>query len=118
QAIESARLFTAFLHARQRSLGRSAPLGPGRFLLPGELEGSPLLTFAPLGPRGSGAVARSSLRRLMADRFQAYQDQVVRAFHQRHFTRLDRQIVLIDLAGHMSDEEARADASAQALDAV
>src|SRR5699024_10506327 len=48
----------------------------------------------------------------------AYQDQVVRAFHQRHFTRLDRQIVLIDLAGHMSDEEARADASAQALDAV
>ena len=118
QAIESARLFTDFLHARQKSLGRSAPLGPGRFLLPGELEGSPLLTFAPLGPVGGGAVSRGSLRRLMNERFQAYKDQVVRAFHQKHFARLDRQIVLLDLAGHLSQEEKRADASAQALDAV
>lgn len=118
QAIDSARLFTAFLQARQRKLGRSAPLGPGRFLLPGELEGSPLLTFAPLGPEGGKPAARGSLRRLMAERFQAYQDRVVKAFHQRHFTRLDRQILLIDLAGHLSQEEARADAAAQALDAV
>lgn len=118
QAIEAARLFTAYLLARQRSLGRAAPLGPGRFLLPGELEGSPLLTFAPLPPRGNETTARSSLRRLMAERYDAYREQVVRAFHQRHFTRLDRQIVLIDLAGHLSAGEDRADASAAALDAV
>jgi len=118
EAIESARLFTEFLRSRQKMLGRSAPLGPGRFLLPGELEGSPLLTFAPLRPAERGPVSRGSLRRLMEERFQAYQERVVRAFHQKHFARLDRQIVLIDLAGHLSQEEERADASAQALDGV
>lgn len=118
RAIEAARLFTAQLQARRERLGRAAPLGPGRFLLPGELAGSPLLTFAPLPPPGSRRAARGSLRRLMAERYDAYRDQVVRAFHERHFARLDRQIVLLDLAGHLSEGEERAGASAQALDAV
>lgn len=118
RAIEAARLFTAQLHARRTLLGRPAPLGPGRFLLPGDLEGSPLLTFAPLPPPGRRRAARGSLRRLMAERYEAYRERVVRGFHERHFARLDRQIVLLDLAGHLSEGEGRVGAAAQALDAV
>lgn len=70
---------------------------PGRFLLPGDLEGSPVLTFAPLPARDRPA--RGSLYREMARRFEAYKRQVIRPFFQNHFARIDRQIVLVDLLG-------------------
>ncbi|WP_436397557.1 YcjX family protein [Roseobacter sp. S98] len=70
---------------------------PGRFLLPGDLAGSPVLTFAPLP--GSGAGPRGSLRREMARRFEAYKKSVVRPFFQEHFARIDRQVVLVDALG-------------------
>lgn len=89
-----ARSYTAALH-----LARDAgayDLTPGRFLLPGDLEGSPALTFAPLPP---GEAPRGSLRREMARRFEAYKSQVVRPFFRDHFARLDRQVVLLDVLG-------------------
>ena len=89
-----ARSFTAALHAA-RAAG-AYDLTPGRFLLPGELEGSPALTFAPLPP---GASPRGSLRREMARRYEAYKAQVVRPFFRDHFARLDRQVVLLDVLG-------------------
>jgi len=70
---------------------------PGRFLLPGDLEGSPVLTFAPL-PEGGGG-ARGTLRREMARRFEAYKREVVRPFFRDHFARIDRQVVLVDALG-------------------
>ncbi|MEM1233156.1 MAG: YcjX family protein, partial [Pseudomonadota bacterium] len=69
---------------------------PGRFLLPGELEGSPVLTFAPL-PGSEGA--RKSLFREMERRFEAYKSKVVKPFFREHFARLDRQVVLVDVLG-------------------
>ncbi|MEM9795056.1 MAG: YcjX family protein [Pseudomonadota bacterium] len=87
-----AAAYTADLHAA-RAAG-AYDLTPGRFLLPGELEGSPALTFAPLPP-GDGP--RGSLRREMVRRFEAYKSQVVRPFFRDHFARLDRQIVLLDV---------------------
>jgi predicted YcjX-like family ATPase len=69
---------------------------PGRFLLPGDLAGSPVLTFAPLPP---GDAPRRSLRREMARRFEAYKAQVVRPFFRDHFARIDRQVVLVDALG-------------------
>lgn len=89
-----ARSYTAALHAA-RAAG-AYDLTPGRFLLPGELEGSPALTFAPLPP---GVAPRGSLRREMARRFEAYKTQVVRPFFRDHFARLDRQVVLLDVLG-------------------
>lgn len=70
---------------------------PGRFLLPGDLAGSPVLTFAPLP--GDGADARKSLRREMARRFEAYKREVVKPFFRDHFARIDRQVVLVDALG-------------------
>ena len=60
-------------------------LAPGRFLMPGDLEGSPALTFAPLEIRGRAH--RGSLHAEMADRFDAYKRLVVKPFFRNHFAR-------------------------------
>ncbi|MBY6082010.1 YcjX family GTP-binding protein [Ruegeria arenilitoris] len=70
---------------------------PGRFLLPGDLAGSPVLTFAPLPVEG--ASRRRSLHREMERRFEAYKAQVVKPFFRDHFARIDRQVVLVDALG-------------------
>jgi predicted YcjX-like family ATPase len=70
---------------------------PGRFLLPGDLAGSPVLTFAPLP--ATGADARKGLRREMARRYEAYKREVVKPFFRDHFARIDRQVVLVDALG-------------------
>jgi predicted YcjX-like family ATPase len=69
---------------------------PGRFLLPGDLEGSPAITFAPLPP---GEAPRGSLAREFARRYEAYKREVVKPFFRAHFARIDRQIVLVDALG-------------------
>ncbi|SLN72466.1 YcjX family protein [Ruegeria meonggei] len=70
---------------------------PGRFLLPGDLAGSPVLTFAPLPV--DGPAPRHSLHREMARRYEAYKSQVVKPFFRDHFSRIDRQVVLVDALG-------------------
>ena len=87
--------FTAYLQAA-RGKGWS-DLTPGRFLLPGELAGSPVLTFAPL-PRPA-STARGSLWREMERRYEAYKAKVVKPFFRDHFSRIDRQVVLKDVLG-------------------
>jgi uncharacterized protein len=88
-----AQAYTAYLVAA-RGAGR-VDCTPGRFLLPGDLAGSPVLTFAPL-PKPAAA-GRSSLWREMARRFEAYKSKVVTPFFRDHFARIDRQIVLVDV---------------------
>ncbi|MBS0242448.1 MAG: YcjX family protein [Proteobacteria bacterium] len=94
KALAGARLFRDYLIAERRSGLFEPTLGPGRFLLPGELEGSPLLTFLPLD-EDAGA-GRGSMREMMTRRFEAYRNHVVKPFFRNHFARLDRQIVLVD----------------------
>ncbi|WP_299297169.1 YcjX family protein [uncultured Tateyamaria sp.] len=94
QAKTLAATYTAYLHAA-RGAG-FYDCTPGRFLLPGDLAGSPVLTFAPLVP---GDAPRRSLRREMARRFEAYKARVVRPFFRDHFARIDRQVVLVDALG-------------------
>jgi predicted YcjX-like family ATPase len=94
-ALKGAGLFTRYLQeARAPDPALAAP-GPGRFLLPGDLAGSPLLTFFPLAPK-SGRYARSTLGGMLARRFESYKAHVVKPFFRDHFARLDRQIVLMD----------------------
>ena len=87
--------FTEALHAA-RNAGYS-DCTPGRFLLPGEKEGSPALTFAPL-PKPADP-PRKSLWREMERRFEAYKSQIVKPFFRDHFSRIDRQVVLVDALG-------------------
>jgi predicted YcjX-like family ATPase len=95
-AISAARLFTGYLEAARRTRPALSTLGPGRFLLPGDLEGSPLLTFAPLDIPRESSPARGSLAAMMERRYESYKARVVRPFFREHFSRLDRQIVLVD----------------------
>ena len=74
---------------------------PGRFLLPGDLVGSPVLTFAPL-PKTS-SVPRKSLIKEMERRFEAYKSRVVKPFFRDHFSRIDRQVVLVDALGAINN---------------
>ena len=90
-----AETYTAALH-KARSAGWS-DCSPGRFLLPGDLAGSPVLTFAPLPPADSPK--RGSLWREMERRFDAYKARIVKPFFRDHFARLDRQVVLVDALG-------------------
>ncbi|WP_435260141.1 YcjX family protein [Thioclava sp. FR2] len=95
QAQSLAASFTAYLQAARKQ-GWS-DLTPGRFLLPGDLAGSPVLTFAPV-PRPS-TQGRGSLWREMERRFDAYKSKVVKPFFRDHFARIDRQVVLMDVLG-------------------
>ena len=47
-ALKGARLFADYLKAARAEDHVLHTTGPGRFLMPGDLEGSPLLTFCPL----------------------------------------------------------------------
>lgn len=94
-AQQLAAAFTAYLQAA-RAAGFSN-CAPGRFLLPGDLKGSPVLTFAPL-PRPA-KVRSGTLYGAFERRFEAYKKQVVRPFFRDHFAKIDRQIVLVDALG-------------------
>jgi hypothetical protein len=100
-ALDGARLFTDHLRA-VREQSAVATLGPGRFLMPGDLEGSPLLTFFPLDLASDASPRRGSLAAMMARRYESYVSHVVRPFFRDHFSRLDRQVVLVDVLGALN----------------
>lgn len=90
-----AALFTKYL-ADCRSEDRAlSMLPPGRFLMPGDMAGSPALTFCPLP--ASARTGAPQLYALLERRFEAYKSLIVKPFFKDHFARLDRQIVLVDV---------------------
>ena len=91
-----AETYTDYLKACRTETRSLSMLPPGRFLMPGDLEGSPALTFSPLLLPEDGRPAKGSLWAMMERRYEAYRNQVVRPFFRDHFARLDRQIVLVD----------------------
>jgi predicted YcjX-like family ATPase len=75
---------------------------PGRFVLPGELKGAPVLQFVPINPCLFGEAEKtvrtqSSAFDVVEERFEHYKKTVVKPFYKQHFQRFDRQIVLVDL---------------------
>src|SRR5213595_1738021 len=95
-ALQAAQLFTKYLKDCRDEKFAMRLLPPGRFLMPGDLAGSPALTFAPLELSGAEPARAGSLHAMMERRYEAYKDVVVRPFYREHFARLDRQIVLVD----------------------
>ncbi len=109
----AARLFTDYLRACRDERFAMSLLPPGRFLMPGNLAGSPALTFAPLDLPADTTAPDGSLWAMMRRRYEAYKDVVVRPFFRDHFSRLDRQIVLVDaLAAFNAGPEALHDLEA------
>lgn len=96
QARNLATAFADYLKACKADERSLSTLPPGRFLLPGDLDGSPALTFAPLQLPLDGKPEKGSLWAMMERRYEAYKSVVVKPFFREHFARLDRQIVLVD----------------------
>ena len=90
-----ASAFTQYLRESRKDGRALSTLPPGRFLMPGDMEGSPALTLAPL-PAPTQTSKSTSLYAMLERRFEAYKSLIVRPFFRDHFARLDRQIVLVD----------------------
>ncbi|MGA2487117.1 MAG: YcjX family protein [Roseiarcus sp.] len=116
-AVKAAELFAAYLRQARDATYALSTLPPGRFLSPGDLEGSPALTFAPL-PLDGAEIAAGSLAAMMARRYEAYKTHVARPFFRDHFARLDRQIVLVDLLSALNSGPAALSDLEAALDGV
>jgi uncharacterized protein len=116
-AVKAAELFAAYLRRARDATYALSTLPPGRFLSPGDLEGSPALTFAPL-PLDGAEIAHGSLAAMMERRYEAYKTHVARPFFRDHFARLDRQIVLVDLLTALNSGPAALRDLEAALDGV
>lgn len=75
---------------------------PGRFVLPGELAGAPVLQFFPMiwehnytEQQLQQADEHSNIG-MLKSRYKYYQQHVVKAFYRDHFSKFDRQIILVD----------------------
>ncbi|MCB1511216.1 MAG: YcjX family protein [Hyphomicrobiaceae bacterium] len=98
-AIKGAALYTAWLSEARDNRKQVLTVAPGRFLMPGDLAGSPLLTFFPMSKSGDHPGA---LHAFLKGRFESYKKKVVVPFFENHFSRLDRQIVLVDALGALN----------------
>lgn len=93
---ELAEAFANYLKTCKEDKRAFSTLPPGRFLLPGDLEGSPAVTFAPMTNLEGKIAKPDSYLAIMQRRFESYKSKVIQPFYQNHFARLDRQIILID----------------------
>lgn len=91
-----AEAFAGYLKACKQDERALSTLPPGRFLMPGDLDGSPALTFAPLPDLAAEHGRPGSMQAMMERRYEAYKTHVVKPFFREHIARLDRQIVLVD----------------------
>ncbi|MFQ2906585.1 YcjX family protein [Aeromonas allosaccharophila] len=93
---ELAECYTAYLHACKQELGLHL-IQPGRFVLPGEYAGAPMLQFVPwVWEMPASEPADGTLYATLKQRFEQYKQHLVQGFYQQHFAGFDRQIVLVD----------------------
>ncbi len=96
------RMYADFLYQCKEDRTGLSIIQPGRFVLPGELEGTPVLSFFPFisvddyGEEQLRSAPRDSLYRKLSERFEYYKEHVVKVFYGDYFSRFDRQIVLVD----------------------
>ncbi|MCG6322336.1 YcjX family protein, partial [Vibrio alginolyticus] len=97
-----AELYTDYLHqCKDQGLHW---VQPGRFVLPGELEGAPVLQFFPCRDISSDRkTVKHSMLALLKQRYEEYQNKVVKAFYKHHFATFDRQIVLVDCLSPLNE---------------
>jgi predicted YcjX-like family ATPase len=98
---ELSQEYTQLLHTFRYELGLSV-IQPGRFILPAELAGAPILEFFPfpdfetLNADDYQNAPDNSFIGMLRARFIEYKEEVVKKFYKQHFVRFDRQIVLVD----------------------
>lgn len=91
-----AAAYTQWLYDIKRECGAYL-VQPGRFILPGEYQGAPMLQFVPWvwGEVPAGLNEQHHYG-MMETRFEHYKKHLVAGFYRDHFAGFDRQIVLVD----------------------
>lgn len=102
--------------------GRSLSLiQPGRFLIPGEVDDPSILCFVPLLKCGSytegqlATASDSSYFKVCERRYQRYVKELVEPFYKTFFSRIDRQLVLVDVVNALNAGPEYVDDMRQAL---
>ncbi|MHC5307354.1 YcjX family GTP-binding protein [Bartonella sp. LJL80] len=88
--------FKHYLRSAKNDDNIISVLPPGRFLMPGDFEGAPALTFSPLPDLGYSHFPERSIAGVMERRYEAYKKHIVKPFFREHIARLDRQVILVD----------------------
>lgn len=93
--------YTQLLLNFRHEMGLSV-IQPGRFILPGDLKGAPILQFFPytnfknIDANQYQNADDNTLIGMLRARYIEYKERVVKAFYKEHFVNFDRQIVLAD----------------------
>ncbi|OOF47337.1 hypothetical protein BKK51_00340 [Rodentibacter trehalosifermentans] len=96
-----AKSYTNYLY-QCKALGMQF-IQPGRFVLPGELEGAPALQFFPLIHLTPGQwknlkkeAKPNSYFAVLNNRYDYYRHKIVKGFYENYFSTFDRQVILAD----------------------
>ncbi len=85
--------YTNFLYKCNNS--KLSLIQPGRFIMPANLKDNEILYFTPL-PK-TMALAQDSYYLTFKARYERYVEEFVKEFHLNHFSKFDRQVVLVDV---------------------
>ncbi len=113
--------FVEFLRACKTSDKRLSLIQPGRFLIPGHVDDQEALCFIPLlncGGYTEGQLAsahKNSFFKVCERRYQSYIKNLVEPFYKTFFSRIDRQIVLVDIVNALNSGPDYVDDMRQAL---
>lgn len=94
---------------------------PGRFLIPGMVKDISILCFVPLLKCGSytegqlEAASDNSYFKVCEKRYQRYIKELVEPFYKTFFSRIDRQLVLVDVVNSLNAGQEYVDDLRQAL---
>lgn len=94
---------------------------PGRFLIPGEIDDPSLLCFIPLLKCGSytegqlESAGENSYFKVCTQRYKRYVSELVEPFYKTFFSRIDRQLVLVDVVNALNAGPEYIDDMRQAL---
>lgn len=97
--------FTAFLHACKYQANSLSLIQPGRFLLPESNIDAQLLSFVPLlsgFELEDKTIPEGSYLDYCQKQYQAYVKQLVEPFYKGFFSRIDRQLVLVDVVNNLN----------------
>ena len=113
--------FVAFLQACKFDSKSLSLIQPGRFLIPGVVPDPDILCFIPLLKCASYtegqllAASDDSYFKICQQRYQRYIEELVEPFYKNFFSKIDRQLVLVDVVSALNSGPEYVDDMRQAL---
>ncbi|WP_297321901.1 YcjX family protein [uncultured Bartonella sp.] len=109
------RSFKNYLSSAKKSNNMISSLAPGHFLVPGNFENAPILSFSPILDLGISDFPENSIAGIMEQRYEAYKKHIVFPFFREYIACLDRQVILVDSLDAINDGKNSIDEMKNAL---